>query len=100
MVAYCTSSDPIEIDDLRSNVKVTVLQNHFFLHIFLLTCLISALLCLIKIKFGLFLNPLVGMACQIFYSHLGRENGENLHFVGCVCLKDHIFATNAWISLK
>ena len=50
MVVYCTGSNPIEIGDLGSKVKVTVTQYPFFLHNFLLTCLlyISALLCLIK----------------------------------------------------
>ena len=27
MVAYCTGSDPIEIGDLESNVKITVTEN-------------------------------------------------------------------------
>ena len=49
--------NPIEICDLGSKVKVTVAQNLFFLHHFLLTSLlyISALVCLINLKFGMLL---------------------------------------------
>ena len=52
-VAYNTGSDPIEIGDLGS--KVTVTQYPVFLHNSLLTSLlyILALLCLIKLKFGM-----------------------------------------------
>ena len=52
-VAYHTGSEPIEIDDLWSKVKVT--QYPVFLHNSLLISLmyISALLCLIKLKFGM-----------------------------------------------
>ena len=32
MAAYCTGSDPIEIGDLESKVKVTVTQNPFFFY--------------------------------------------------------------------
>ena len=48
-------SDPIEISDLGSKVKVTVAQYSFFLHNSLLTSLqyISALVCLINLKFGI-----------------------------------------------
>ena len=55
MVAYRFGSDPIEIGDLGSKVKVTVVQYPFFLHNSLLTFLlyISALVCLIKLKFGM-----------------------------------------------
>ena len=50
MVAYCTGSDPIEIGDLGSKVKITVTQYPFFLHNSLLTSLLefSALLCPIE----------------------------------------------------
>ena len=62
-VAYRTDSDPIEIGDLGSKVKVTMIQYPFFLHNFLLTFLlyISALLCLIKLKFGM---PLAYALCR------------------------------------
>ena len=55
MVAYNTGSDPIEIGDLGSKVKVTVTQYQFLLHNSLLTSLLynSAFLCLIKLKFGM-----------------------------------------------
>ena len=53
MIAYNT--DPIEIGDLGLKVKVTVTQYPCFLHKSLLIYLlyISALLCLIKLKFGM-----------------------------------------------
>ena len=57
MAAYNTDSNPVEIGDLGSKVKVTVTQGlyPFFLHNSLLTSLfcISALLCLIIMKFSL-----------------------------------------------
>ena len=51
---YCSRSNPIEIGDLRSKVKVTVKWYLFFFHDSLLTSLlwISVLLCPIKMKFG------------------------------------------------
>ena len=54
-VAQHIGSDLIEIGDLGSKVKVTVAQYPFFLHNSLLTSLlyISALICLIKLKFGM-----------------------------------------------
>ena len=54
MVASCNGSDPIEIGDLGSKVKVTVTQYPFFLHNSLLNSIlyISALLCSIKLKFN------------------------------------------------
>ena len=62
MVAYNTDSDPNEIGDLVSKVKVTVTQNRFFLHNYLLSSLlyISLFLCLIKMKFGMSLRYAVG----------------------------------------
>ena len=53
--AYCTDSDPIEVGDLGSKVKVTVTQYQFFFFITLLNSPLytSALLSLIKLKFGM-----------------------------------------------
>ena len=58
MVAYCTGTNPIEIGDLGSKVKVTVTLYPFFLYNSLLTSLlcISALLCSIKMKFTMSLS--------------------------------------------
>ena len=63
MVAYNTGSDPIEIGDLGSKVKVTVAQYPFFLLNSLLTSLqyISALLCLLTLKFSM---PLRYILCR------------------------------------
>ena len=57
-VAYCIDSDPIEIGELRSKLKVTVTQYSSFLHNYLFTLLlyISFLLCLIELKFGMLLR--------------------------------------------
>ena len=62
MVAHRTSSDVIEIDDPGLKVKVTVTKYTFFHHNSLLTSLlcISALLCPIKIKFGMPLRFALG----------------------------------------
>ena len=61
-VVYSTGTDPVEICDLGSKVKVTVNQYSFFLHSSLLTPLlsISALLCLIKMKFDMSLRYALG----------------------------------------
>ena len=55
MVAYNTGSEPIEISDLGSKVKVTMAQNPFFLDNSSLTSLlyISALVFFINLKFGM-----------------------------------------------
>ena len=55
MAAYITGSDPIQIGDLGSKVKVTVAQNPFFLHNSLLTSLLCILapLCPMKVKFDI-----------------------------------------------
>ena len=62
MVAYHTGSNPIEIGDLGSKVKVTVTYFPFFLHNSLLTSLlrISALLSSIKMKFSMSLRYTLG----------------------------------------
>ena len=71
MVAYYTGSDPIEIGDLGSKVKVTVTQYPFFLHNSLLTSLlcISALLCSIIMKFDLSLRYTIGQFLLKFHKH-------------------------------
>ena len=53
--SLATGSNPIEIGDLWSKVKVTVAQNSFFLHNSLLISLlyISALVYLINMKFSM-----------------------------------------------
>ena len=58
IVANCSSSNPIEIGDLGSKVKVTVTLHPFFLHNSLLISLlwILALLSPIKMKFSLSLR--------------------------------------------
>ena len=62
MVAYRTGSNPIEIGDLGSKVKVTMTLYPFFLHISQLTSLlwISALLCRIIMKFSSSLRYALG----------------------------------------
>ena len=55
MHRYCTGSDSIEIGDLGSKVKVTVTQYPFFFIILYqqIPMYISALVCLIILKFGM-----------------------------------------------
>ena len=65
MYAYRTGSDPIEIGDLGSKVKVTVTLNPFFLHVNFPTC-ISALLCPIKMEFGMSLRYALEDFCLNF----------------------------------
>ena len=62
MVAYCSGSDPIEIGDSGSKVKVTVTQYPFFIHNSLFTFLlcILVLLYLMKMKFGMSLRHSLG----------------------------------------
>ena len=73
MIAYNTGSDPIEIGDLGLKVKVTVTQYPCFLHKSLLIYLlyISALLCLIKLKFGM---PLRYALCGYMYLNFIKKN--------------------------
>ena len=72
IVAYCTGSNPIEIGDLGSKVKVTVTQYPFFLHSSLLTSLlfISALLYLIKLKFSM---PLRYAICRFVFEFYKKK---------------------------
>ena len=75
MVAYNTGSDPIEIGNLWLKVKVTVTQLSIFLPKSLLISLlwISALLCLIKMKYGI---PLILLNMPLVYSHSNFINIE------------------------
>ena len=71
MVAYRIGSDPIEIGDLGSKVKVTVTQIPFLIHNSLFTFLLcfSALLLLIKKKFGMPLRYALGRLAIDFHKN-------------------------------
>ena len=76
MVAYNTGSDPKEIGDLGSKVKVTVTQYQFLLHNSLLTSLLynSAFLLLIKLKFGMpLIYALCRFVCEFHYNQIGDD---------------------------
>ena len=77
MAAYNIGSDHIEIGDLGSKVKVTVNQYPFSLHSSLLIYLlyISAVLCLIKLKFGM---PLRYALCWNVFEFHKNQMGDDV----------------------
>ena len=87
MVAYRTGSNPIEMDDLGTKVKITVTKYSFFLHNSLLTSLlcISALVCSIEMKFGMSLGYTLGRF--VFDCHKNRMGDD-------VIMTSFMFSTN------
>ena len=80
MVAYRTSSNPIQTDVFGFKVKVTMTQYPFFLYNSLLASLlwISALICPIKMKYGMSLrNALVRF---VFEFHKNRIVDDVSHY--------------------
>ena len=75
MAAYHTGSNPIEIGDLGSKVKVTGTQYPFFLHHSMLTALlyISILLCLIKLKFCMLSYALCRSVVEFHKNQMGDD---------------------------